>query len=184
MSDEDIHLLQAKQALGRGDMGTAISILLDAMKYDAKKAAAAYSLGIVYDMRGTCHNIDLAMKYYSISEYLGSDLATYRIGGIQHRTGKAAEALETFKKISDKSPSAAYWCYRLTKEMNPSNPEVEVFLDKAASLGHVLAKRDILLEGLKGKNGVRHIFTSAFSMVGLFLEVKSAVAKKDEMLYQ
>ncbi|MER9236090.1 hypothetical protein NKI56_29245 [Mesorhizobium sp. M0622] len=185
MSDEDdLQLLQAKQALQRGDMQAATSILLDAMKYEGKKAAAAYSLGIAYDMDSAFQNTDLAVEYYSIAESLGSDIATYRIAGVQQRSGNFVEAIERFKRISDSNPSAAYWCYRLIKDVNPSDPQVEIFRDKGASQGHVLAKRDILIEGLKGKKGIRRMFTSAFGIVKLFHEIKTAAAEKNEILYQ
>ncbi|MER9371300.1 hypothetical protein [Mesorhizobium sp. M0491] len=184
MSDDDTHLVQAKEALHKGEVEKAISILLDAMNYESKKAAAAYSLGIVYDSNTDCHDDDMALSYYSIAESGGIEMATYRIAGLKQRIGDNIESLELFKKISTRNPSAAYWCYRLIQKNEPTDPDAEIFLKSAASQGHILAKRDILMEKLKGRRGAAQMVIGAFGMIRLFRETMAAYAARDELLYQ
>lgn len=184
MSDDDSHLVQAKEALHRGEVEKAVSTLLDAMSYDSKKALAAYSLGIIYDSNSDVHDDELALNYYSIAESGGIDMATYRIAGLKQRMGDNIKSLEMFKKISDRNPSAAYWCYRLIQKNDPNDPEVEIFLRSAASQGHILAKRDILMEQLKGRRGAIQMAVGAFGMIKLFRETVAAYRAGDEVLYQ
>ena len=185
--DHDPDLLQVREAMRKGEVKKAISILSDMMSDPERRSAAAYTLGIVYDCETELADSNLAKEYYSIAETYGYELATYRIAGILQREGNLSDALTRFKEIHTTNPSAAYWCYRIAV----SNPtllnefeDYRKYLSEAARNGHILAKRDDIFKRLKGRDGVLDIFVAAISFVRLFFQARAAVASKNKMLYQ
>ncbi|MDX8448504.1 tetratricopeptide repeat protein [Mesorhizobium captivum] len=184
---ENPSLAKAKAYLDDKQFDQAIGIYQNLLSEGSHGAAeAAYNLGIIYQAgSGVRSDKSEAKKYYTISEDLGYPMATYRIASMHFANGEAEMALACFKKIADQNPSAAYWVFRILKDhaTETEKNSARTYLYLADKLGHVLAKRIIAMENIKGRNGILNIpagIIMYFSTVKKMIEV---VRDNDKIKY-
>lgn len=105
---------------------------------------------------GGLPNEQQAELRYKSSAESGDCIASYYYGCLKLKQGALDEALVLFSSAAENGhPSAAYWVSALYggEKGYPKNREMEIiYLEKAASLGHVYARRDIARNRIRESN--------------------------------
>lgn len=186
---ETSDLALAQKAFRDGNCEQALPIFLKIMNSESNdKAMAAYCLGIIFETgEGVVADDRKAEEYYLISEKAGYQMATYRIGSILHRRGEFEGSFEKFGMIADMNPSAAYWAYRLRKDLPvlfEQEPTYDYFRSLAIRQGHLLAKRDEAKERAFGAKGISKIPGGMRDWIGLIFEIRRALSSGNKLIYQ
>jgi hypothetical protein len=151
-------------------------------------AEAPDYLGILYfSGNGVPKDVEKAKSYFLMSHTRGYALGTYHLAGEYNRESNFKGALELFKLIADKNPSAAYWAFRclvsLSKENKKLEAESEKYLIHAANLGHIEALRTMAIRTIRGRYGLKNIPRGIFKFLGVPRAGRESIAKRERFKY-
>jgi TPR repeat protein len=131
---------------------------------------ASLHLGWMYHKGLACSaDLDKAEQNYLRAYENGLPEAALYLGRVYKSMARYQDALRFLKEAASKEdPSAAYWAYAIYSD--PASGEQDPrkateFLEKAASLGHVFARRDLAKRMIRGKRGVSRIPYGIWSLI-------------------
>lgn len=185
-NSEKLDAAGAAMARGRGD--EAIELYKSILNSGGEYVPHAYrGLALIYEHGiGVEHDFGRAKELYLRAESEGGPTMSYYIGRLHQKQREFKEAIECFKKVSDTNPSSAYWAYRHLSE-DPSlqsyEGEAKEYLETAALLGHVHARKQLILGRLKGWRGMLSLPGAGIEYVRLILQTRRAVKDGDHFLY-
>lgn len=148
---------------------------------------ANYRIGSIYQVgKGVPEDTGAALIYYELAEKDGLSIAAYSSGVTYQMMGNMREAYKKFSSISERNPSAAYWCYRLlseNKDLEQFDGQNLLYLETAVSLGSLWAMKSYIRRALAGKAGIHGVFRAAYFAVMMPYWVYRAVSRRDVMTY-
>jgi hypothetical protein len=170
--------------------------LLDAGKYDeaarrftelaaAGDASANLHLGWMAQ-KGLGSQADLvkAEQFYLRAHAQGLAEAAYYLGTLYRSMNRARDALRYLEEAASKAhPSAAYWAYVMYQEgegVPRDEDKAARFLERAAELGHIFARRDLAKRMMRGRLGVGKIPSGLYNFIANVFQSARLAASNPE----
>jgi|GEM_PF-1462080 TPR repeat protein len=155
---------------------------------DQGSAEAPDYLGIIYlSGLGAHKDVVKAKNYFLLSHTRGYALGTYHLAGVYHGESNITAALELYKLVADKNPSAAYWIFRCLEKLAPCQKELEneseKYLMQAVKLGHIEALRALAIRTIKGRYGLRKVPDGISKFLGIVEATEESIRKRERLKY-
>lgn len=137
---------------------------------DAGNGWANLNLGWM-NQQGLGRDVDLtqAEEHYLRAQGLAVPHAPYYLGSLYRQLKRYPEALENFERAAAAgNPSGAYWAYSMLHrgdEVARDSDKAGHYLQRAAELGHVFAKRDLAKRMIRGELGFRKITSGLWTLL-------------------
>jgi TPR repeat protein len=157
VENEKDGIYKAYVALENLNYSLAKNILEDLEKNNCEKAHLY--LGWIYDQGlGVTENLEKAEYHYRYLSDLNDLNGKYYLAALLQKKGEFEKAAILYEEAADRGHvSAAYWAYILYGEISEKNINIEkanFYLEKASSLGHIFAQRDLALREIKNSKSV------------------------------
>lgn len=146
---------------------------------------ASLHLGWMYHKGLACPtDLERAEASYLRAYERGIPEAAFYLGRLYRSLKRYQEALRYLEEASSRDdPSASYWAYVLYSDSESgkrNSLKAAEFLEKAAALGHIFARRDLAKQMIKGKFGVSRIPYGAWSLIANAIRTARIAASDPE----
>jgi TPR repeat protein len=182
MDNNELRLSNAYQAFSVGDYNTA-KMIFEELANNGVMRAHLY-LGWIYDQGlGVRVNLSKAESHYKLLSEANDADGKYYLASLFKKQGRLESALTLYEVAADlEHVSAAYWAYILNLDSSSSvdaHTKANYYLNRAASLGHIFAQRDLLLnDAITAKRAVHRLMSRIkywiLKIKGTFLILKNS----------
>jgi len=129
--------------------------------------------------KGVKQNLDEAFRWYKKAAENESQEAQFYLATLYRSKHEYQEAIEWFKKSASKGYLPALYrlgkMYDIGEGVNKDEKRAFEYLEQAAKMGHVFARREIAVKLINGRQGIMNIFKALY----MFVRVLYDAAKLD-----